>query len=115
MFSDDPLSRRSLQRFINKNHVLYSWDYVKDTIRGALIYIPRRKNIRIYSIAVLPEYQKQGISKILIQALPNKKLVLECKDYTVPFYEHLGFSVLKTKRNYYKNGEMAYFMEREKL
>lgn len=52
----------------------------------------------IFSLAILPEYQKNGYSKVLMNAYienarQNKKLgcTLTCKDRLIKYYEKLGY------------------------
>ena len=56
------------------------------------------RNMVIFALAVLPEFQKRGIAKQLIlrfveEAGRNKKekVMLMCKHYLIPYYEALGF------------------------
>ena len=56
------------------------------------------RNTVIFALAVLPEFQKQGIAKQLMlkfveEAKLNKKekVLLICKKYLVAYYEALGF------------------------
>jgi ribosomal protein S18 acetylase RimI-like enzyme len=57
------------------------------------------RNMVIFALAVLPEFQKQGIAKQLMlkfieEAKQNKKekVMLMCKHYLVAYYEGLGFT-----------------------
>jgi ribosomal protein S18 acetylase RimI-like enzyme len=56
------------------------------------------RNMVIFALAVLPEFQKQGIAKQLMlkfieEARHNKKekVLLMCKHYLIAYYERLGF------------------------
>jgi ribosomal protein S18 acetylase RimI-like enzyme len=56
------------------------------------------RNMVIFALAVLPEFQKRGIAKQLMlkfieEAGQNKKekVLLMCKHYLVAYYERLGF------------------------
>ena len=56
------------------------------------------RNMVIFALAVIPEFQKQGIARQLIlrfieEARQNKKekIFLMCKDYLIGYYEDLGF------------------------
>jgi ribosomal protein S18 acetylase RimI-like enzyme len=56
------------------------------------------KNMVIFALAVLPEFQRQGIAKQLMlrfieEAGRNKKekVLLICKHYLIAYYEGLGF------------------------
>lgn len=56
------------------------------------------KNLVVFSLAVLPEFQKQGIARQLMlrfmdDARQNKreKILLMCKRHLIEYYERLGF------------------------
>jgi len=75
----------------------------------------------IISIAVLPEGRGQGIGsgmmyeiikKMQIEKLGNK-IILEVRvsnDPAIQMYKKLGFSIEKTLKRYYRDGESAYKM-----
>lgn len=53
----------------------------------------------VFGLAVLPEYQHQGIAKALMEALVERckagdqiGVILTCKEEKIPMYEHMGFS-----------------------
>jgi ribosomal protein S18 acetylase RimI-like enzyme len=57
------------------------------------------RNMVIFALAVLPEFQRRGIAKQLMlrfieEASQNKKekVLLICKHYLVAYYEELGFT-----------------------
>ncbi|WP_197281976.1 GNAT family N-acetyltransferase [Dethiosulfatarculus sandiegensis] len=60
---------------------------------------PLGKNIVIFSLAVAPEAQKQGIAHLLMhrfidesKALRKKNILLLCKEHMISFYQKFGFS-----------------------
>lgn len=65
--------------------------------------------LELKNIAVLPQYQRQGIGKELIEFIENKfcrdhnKLILGTGDspLTVPFYEKCGFKKCGVIRNFF--------------
>jgi ribosomal protein S18 acetylase RimI-like enzyme len=63
----------------------------------------------IYDIAVLPEYQKQGIGKIIMEELhkklPNMNIILYANPTAQNFYRRLGYSKMLTGMAKYKNEE----------
>lgn len=72
-----------------------------DLYEDVNLHNPNGKYYAIFSLAVLPEYQKQGIaSKLMDKAINisrenNKQgLVLACKDKLIDMYKHLGYSHL---------------------
>ena len=66
------------------------------------------KNIVIFSVAILPEFQGQGISKPLLKKFINtskemkkKKILLICKENLVRYYKKFGFIYIgKSKSNH---------------
>jgi ribosomal protein S18 acetylase RimI-like enzyme len=57
------------------------------------------RNMVIFALTVLPEFQKRGIAKQLMQRFieearknKKKKVLLMCKYYLVTYYERLGFT-----------------------
>jgi ribosomal protein S18 acetylase RimI-like enzyme len=58
------------------------------------------KQAAIYDVAILPEYQGNGIGKIMMESimdkLPGCNFILYANVGKEPFYEKLGFKLLKT-------------------
>jgi ribosomal-protein-alanine N-acetyltransferase len=85
-------------------------------------YIPNRSGY-IDSIAIDPNYRLQGIGKNLTNSLLDHfkekrvrtiSLNVRTKNKTgIAFYQKLGFKILKTIKNFYRNGDDAYLMKRE--
>ena len=77
----------------------------------------------IFSLAVLPEMQNQGIGKEILKRLIEiakkedlKKIYLhtgETNFKAIAFYQKFGFNIIKVKENYYSTGENAFLMELE--
>ncbi len=62
------------------------------------LYDPDGENIMLLGLAVLPQYQRQGLARELVkeyvhrqQDAGRKKLILTCLDFRVPMYEKFGF------------------------
>ncbi|MEG0722032.1 MAG: GNAT family N-acetyltransferase, partial [Lachnospiraceae bacterium] len=62
------------------------------------LYNPTGKNIMILGLALLPEYQKQGLAKELMSRYLQKEhkkdrkmVVLTCLESKVKMYEKMGF------------------------
>ncbi len=62
------------------------------------LYDPEGDNIMLLGLAVLPQYQGQGLARELVKeyvrlqrAAGRKKLILTCLDFRVPMYEKFGF------------------------
>ncbi|MEG0108629.1 MAG: GNAT family N-acetyltransferase [Lachnospiraceae bacterium] len=65
---------------------------------NATLYNPTGKNVMILGLALLPEYQKQGLAKeLMFQYLQKeykkgrKMVVLTCLESKVKMYEKMGF------------------------
>ncbi|MFX1252801.1 MAG: ribosomal protein S18-alanine N-acetyltransferase [Promethearchaeota archaeon] len=86
------------------------------------IYITQTAHL--LSIAVLKEYRKQGIASALLKRAYNalKKsntfqgIYLEARESNTPaisLYKKLGFEIVRTRRNYYTDGENAIVMAQQ--
>lgn len=82
--------------------------------------ISRRKKGHVISIAVLPEYQHQGVGSALIQEAMQSMLLYNAKECflevrasntpAVKLYRKIGFEVKRTLQRYYADKEDAYMM-----
>jgi ribosomal protein S18 acetylase RimI-like enzyme len=65
----------------------------------------------VYDVAVLPEFQGQGIGKTIVgrilSRLPHCNVILYAAPGREGFYEKLGFRRLKTGMALFRNGEAA--------
>ncbi|MDI6591774.1 MAG: ribosomal protein S18-alanine N-acetyltransferase [Patescibacteria group bacterium] len=85
--------------------------------------VPTKRVAEIISLAVAPDWRQKGIGKALIEFLINhfrqkniKEIFLNVRTKNkaaISFYQKLGFKILKTIKNYYKNGDDAYLMKKE--
>jgi ribosomal protein S18 acetylase RimI-like enzyme len=68
------------------------------------------KQAAIYDVAILPEYQGNGIGKIMMESimdkLPGCNFILYANVGKEPFYEKLGFKRLKTGMAKFVNTEI---------
>lgn len=76
--------------------------------------------VEISSIAVQPDYQRQGIAQALLTtvlALPDVARFLlevdELNHQAIRLYDKMGFSPYHRREKYYKNGHAAIMMERK--
>ncbi|MFV0593829.1 MAG: GNAT family N-acetyltransferase [Draconibacterium sp.] len=91
------------------------------TAIGSMILFRYQHTIRIYSVAILPEFQNQGYGELLLKHVfelarrnRSEKVVLEAsaKNRTlINWYEKHGFSQVKKIPDYYADGEHALKME----
>ncbi|MEN9699692.1 MAG: hypothetical protein RLZZ301_890 [Bacteroidota bacterium] len=73
------------------------------------------KRAQIRFMAVLPEYQKNGIGRQLIEALETKaaaqkhtEIVLHAREIALPFYEKLGYQLLE--KSHLLFGEIQHYL-----
>ncbi|MFB0501776.1 MAG: ribosomal protein S18-alanine N-acetyltransferase [Candidatus Bathyarchaeia archaeon] len=82
-----------------------------------------RKKGHVISIAVLPEYQRQGVGYALMQEGMRSMLLYDAKECflevrasntpAVKLYKKMRFEIRRTLRGYYADGEDAYMMARK--
>lgn len=80
------------------------------------------RNLRIYSIAVHPDYRSKKLGQVLIdkaiefaRTREAKKITLEVKvsnTAAIRLYQKNGFEPISIKCNYYHDGSDAYYMQR---
>lgn len=123
-FETDRLSRRSFLNFIKQGaHDLLVLDSDKRILGYVLVLYRAGTNLgRMYSIAVLPDMQGRGLSKILLAAAEDAAqqhgcgyMRLEVSVNNVPaisLYKHRGYQTIGTIKEYYENGDDALRMEK---
>jgi ribosomal-protein-alanine N-acetyltransferase len=82
-----------------------------------------KKKGHVISIAVLPEYQRQGVGYALMQEAMQSMLLYNAKECflevrasntpAVKLYKKMRFEIRRTLRGYYADGEDAYMMARK--
>ena len=82
--------------FINSTVVISAWDC--DKLVGCVRVLSDRVfRSNIYDLAVLPEYQNQGIGSELVKRclahFPNSEWNLETIPERIGFYKQLGFEI----------------------
>ncbi len=93
------------------------WRVEKTSSLDSIRYITKG---HLVSIAVSQEYRKRGIAKVLLSnsmlAVKKYKIqeyVLEVRvsNYNaIKLYEQFKFQIINIKKNYYRDGENAYYM-----
>lgn len=72
----------------------------------------------LLSIAVAPEYRRQGIAKLLLAQLPDLPVFLEVRvsnEGAIQLYESQGFRITGRRKGYYKlPPEDAFVMVRKR-
>jgi ribosomal protein S18 acetylase RimI-like enzyme len=73
-------------------------DISDEELKQLIGHIPHGKNMVVFALAVLPEYQKRGIanrlmSRFVEDARERKKenILLMCKQHLIAYYERMGF------------------------
>src|SRR5574344_359784 len=121
-FADDRFSRRQLGYLITKAQgacfIISQNNSVKAYI--SVIYKNNTSNLRIYSIAVLPEARGRGFGQMLIDKSKTlareqhcSKITLEVKTTNagaLALYKKNGFQINGIITNYYHDGTAAYHM-----
>jgi len=92
-------------------------------IVGYTIGQPKNNGAEIISLAVNPGWRRKEIGTILTNSLIDyfkkkglRKIFLHVRTRNkagISFYQNLGFKILKTIKNYYRNGDDAYLMKRK--
>ncbi len=88
---------------------------------GAMVLFKYQRSVRIYSVAILPEFQNKGYGEIMLKhvfELANRsgyeKIGLEASasdTKLISWYKKRGFEVVKTISDYYETGQDAIKME----
>ena len=73
-------------------------DITEESLKDMVCHVKDGRNMVIFSIAVLPEFQRNGISKQLMvrfievsKALKKEKILLICKSELIPYYQNCSF------------------------
>ena len=114
LFKSDCISKRQFLYHIRKNPIFVS--KIAKNLAGYVLYFKHKKTIRIYSIAVSPSYQGQGVARALIEhllATSTKDISLEVNtsnDRAIALYHKFDFVIIKTITGYYEDGASAFKM-----
>ncbi|MBR5309440.1 MAG: ribosomal protein S18-alanine N-acetyltransferase [Clostridia bacterium] len=110
----EPWSRRSLEELLSCDYAVYFVAY--DNENGAVagyggMYVSVDCGA-VNNIGVLPEYRRRGIGERLLSALTEYSenngitlMTLEVRESNIPaigLYEKHGFTLVGTRKNYYK-------------
>ena len=81
-------------------------DIANEELKDMVGHEPEGKNIVIFSLAVLPEFQKKGISKLLMtefiavsKELHKSQVLLICKEGLIEYYRNFGFAYVGKSRS----------------
>lgn len=124
-FDSDKFNRNQFKYLLSKAKGFVFIYEIGDNIVGSLILLSRKNSpkLRIYSVAVNPEYQGQGIAGHLLKQAQRmakeqhkKYLTLEVKsinETAIKLYLKFGFKTISVKENYYSDGNSALVMKIE--
>jgi len=121
---DRRASRQSLRRSLSSLHqVVRVIDLPRGnghpsaTLKGAAIFWLRSRSLRMYSVAVRPEYRGEGLGRLLVadafrmaRERGLARITLEAdqgNDVLVRWYESQGFTVTAQLPSYYAPGRHA--------
>ncbi len=123
MASDGKLTKRAFSYHIRKKNLLLLAKH-RDSAQllGYILVLVHRNSARVYSLAVHPSQQKQGIARALLTAAFDSlslrhiyQIRLELRTTNLNalrLYESLGFKIKRVKADYYGKAEDALQMER---
>ena len=74
-------------------------DISDEELKQLIGHDPAGKNMVVFALAVLPQYQKQGIARQLMSQLVDEargrgkeNVLLLCKTHLIAYYERMGFA-----------------------
>ena len=123
-FATDRLSRRSMRRFLSSDQSVFLVALLDDTCVGYVLILFHRgtRLARLYSIAVDPEWQGQGIARKLINAgeteaqrrgaLHFRLEVGRTNTHAIKLYRSLGFIEFGLLPDYYDDHTDALRMQK---
>jgi ribosomal protein S18 acetylase RimI-like enzyme len=124
VFTTDILSRRSFRHFLtaSKSSLIVAEDSGKLAGYALVLYPPRSKLARLYSIAVAPHIASRGIGPLLLAAAEaaaarrrRRAMRLEVHEHNtraIGRYEKSGYRLFGRHRRYYDDGGDALRFEK---
>ncbi|MDD5145497.1 MAG: ribosomal protein S18-alanine N-acetyltransferase [Candidatus Pacebacteria bacterium] len=116
----DPLSKSYLEKIQDSESFIVAIE--KEKVVGYIIGKTKNNLGKIISLAVQKDFRKKGVGTKLLISLTKrfkrsgvKKIFLRTRTWNkkaVDFYKNLGFKIVKEIKNYYKNGDDAFLMEK---
>lgn len=87
-------------------------DISDEELKQLIGHDPAGRNMVVFALAVLPEFQKQGIASQLMSAFVEEALagskenvLLMCKQYLINYYERMGFNHIGLSRSAHGGAE----------
>jgi ribosomal protein S18 acetylase RimI-like enzyme len=124
VFTIDVLSRRSFRRFLTapRSSLIVAQESGKLAGYALVLYPPRAKHARLYSIAVAPHIASRGIGPLLLAAAEaaaarrrRRAMRLEVHEHNtraIGRYEKSGYRLFGRHRRYYDDGGDALRFEK---
>jgi ribosomal-protein-alanine acetyltransferase len=124
VFTTDHLSRRSFRHFLTSRGATLLVAEESGKLAGYLLvlYRPRSKLARLYSIAVAPHVERRGLGSFLLDAAEGaarrrgrQVMRLEVHQHNtraIARYEKSGYRLFGRRRKYYDNGGDALRFEK---
>jgi [ribosomal protein S18]-alanine N-acetyltransferase len=124
VFTTDILSRRSFRRFVTAPSATLIVAVGRDKLAGyaLVLYPPRSKIARLYSIAVAPHIGRRGVGPLLLAAAAaaatrrrRRAMRLEVHEHNtraIARYEKSGYRLFGRHRGYYHDGADALRFEK---
>jgi len=124
VFTTDVVSRRSFRRFVASSHASLLIAEAEGQFAGyvLVLYPPRSKLARLYSIAVAPHIGGRGIGPLLLAAAERtarrrgrRAMRLEVQEHNtraIARYEKSGYRLFGRQHAYYDNGDDALRFEK---
>ena len=123
-FREDSFSKEQFAYLISRSKGIFYVMMEADRVIAyvSLLFHGGTRYLRIYSIAVHPDFHGKKVGQLLIdqtvviaQKQGLKRITLEVNVSNSPaihLYEKNGFKCTSIKENYYHNGTSAYYMQR---
>ena len=123
-FREDSFSKEQFAYLISRSKGIFYVMMEADRVIAyvSLLFHGGTRYLRIYSIAVHPDFRGKKVGQLLIdqivviaQKQGLKRITLEVNVSNSPaihLYEKNGFKCTSIKENYYHNGTSAYYMQR---
>ena len=124
-FTEEAFSKCQFDYLITKsNGAFYVIEHNNKLIAYiSLLFNTRTRNLRLYSLAIHPEYRKLNLGSRLLDEsvkfaleINAKKISLEVNIYNnvaLKLYRKFNFTIKKIKPSYYHDGSDAYYMVKD--
>ena len=123
-FATDRLSRRSFRHLLTRGHALTLVDEAHGRLRGYVLLLLRQGTslARLYSIAVAPDAQRQGVARALVEAAEAAALEQGCmvmrleirrdNAASLALFRRLGYRDIGIHAGYYEDAMDAQRLEK---